>query len=68
VGVRCGATSRGHFSVAVVAGHFIIQTAPDEYWDPNDPGDALPTNRATIKNAYPVLGSRADALQIDVVA
>jgi hypothetical protein len=52
----------------VVAGHFIIQTAPDEYWDPNDPGDALPTNRATIKNAYPVLGSRADALQIDVVA
>ena len=55
------------FSVAVVAGHFIIQTAPDDYWDPNDPGGALPTDRASIKNAYPVLGSRADALQIDVV-
>lgn len=55
------------FSVAVVAGHFIIQTGVDSFWDPNEPAWALPGDRNSIKNGYSLLGSRADALQIDVV-
>lgn len=56
------------FSVAYVAGHFVIQTDDDEFWDPKDPVKTLPKTMFQLMGDYPVISERADALQIDVNA
>ncbi len=54
------------FSAMVVAGHFIIQTGADDFWDPNRAVGLLPMDLATTKSYHTALYARADALQIDV--
>jgi hypothetical protein len=54
------------FSAEVVAGHFIIQTDANAFWDPNREQSDLPMNLANTKDYYRLLSERADALQIDV--
>jgi hypothetical protein len=55
------------FSAMVVAGHYIIQTDVDEFWDPNRAEGLLPMDLNTTKSYHSVLSERADALQIDVL-
>ena len=55
------------FSAMVVAGHFIIQTGADDFWDPNRAAGMLPMDLATTKSYHTALSARADALQIDVI-
>lgn len=54
------------FSAMVVAGHFIIQTGVDDFWDPNLRAGELPMNLDGIRRHHVALSERADALQIDV--
>ena len=59
-------------SAYAVAGHFIIQTDADEFWDPNRKEWELPLDLASIKAYYPwvkgvsALSMRADGCQFDV--
>ena len=55
------------FSAMVVAGHFIIQTGADDFWDPNRDQGILPMDLAATKTYHTALSARADALQIDVI-
>ena len=55
------------FSAMVVAGHFIIQTGVDDFWDPNRAAGMLPMDLADTKRHHTALSARADALQIDVI-
>lgn len=52
------------FSAMVVAGHFLIQTGLNEFWDPNH--FAEPMTLEDAQRRHPALSERADALQIDV--
>jgi hypothetical protein len=55
------------FSAMVVAGHYIIQTGDDEFWDPNRAEGLLPMDLANTKSYHTALSARADALQIEVI-
>lgn len=59
------------FSVSTVAGHFIIQTGVNQFWDPHQSAPNLPETLVVAQNRHQNqhrdLAERADALQIDVV-